>query len=231
MAGGDFAFVLTRKGRLVTARAPRDMPEEGRDRLVRAARPVLGTDRIAELTLPREDLVPYGGAAPVDVYLGVAAEQAIVCVVMASWADRMRVAAALSSGIKDIEPLLRRGLPTRRTTDLGPVKGSPFPGDGKPLTSRPPELLEPPPPPPVATIPLPRIASAPEIHVGEAELGRLSMVAIRHDIDAGGSVPDITFGEGELGRGSMVAVRREAVGSSRVDLQACKLEYSIVSPK
>ena len=28
-----------------------------------------------------------------------------------------------------------------------------------------------------------------------------------------------------------VAEQRQAVGSSRVDLQACKLEYSIVSPK
>src|SRR6185369_7607009 len=80
-AGADFAFVLTRKGRLVTHAAPREMPEIGRVRLVRAARPISGTDEVLEVTMPRQDLVPYGGAAPVDVYVAVAAEQAIICVV------------------------------------------------------------------------------------------------------------------------------------------------------
>jgi hypothetical protein len=218
-AGADFAFVLTRKGRLVTSRAPRDMPEEGRQRLVRAARPLLGTDRIIELTLPREDLVPYGGAAPVDVYLGVVAEQAIICVVMASWADRMRVAPALAKGMEDIEPLLRRGLPTRRASDLGPAKGTPFPADGRPVTMWPPADDHVPPPSVRPSAPprpfgLPRISSEPEIHVGETELGRMSAVAIRHDVAGVGSFPDITFGETELGRQSLVAIRHERVASA-----------------
>ena len=34
-----------------------------------------------------------------------------------------------------------------------------------------------------------------------------------------------------LGGGGMKLVYLAEVGSSRVDLQACKLEYSIVSPK
>jgi hypothetical protein len=209
-AGGDFAFVLTRKGRLVTYRAPREMPEDGRNRLVRAARPLLGTDRIVAITLPREELVPFGGAAPVDVYLGVAAEQAIVCVVMASWADMARAEPALSAGLRAIEPLLRRGLPAgKRSGDLGPVKGSPYVGDRR---TRPPESLPADLMPP--EVKLPRPESLPEIHVGEAELGRLSMIAIRHDVNPGGSSPEITFGDAELGRQSMVAVRRELFGAS-----------------
>ncbi len=220
-AGADFAFVLTRKGRLVTSRAPHDMPEEGRQRLVRAARPLLGTDRMIEVTLPREDLVPYGGAAPVDVYLGVVAEQAIICVVMASWADKIRVAPALSKGMEDIEPLLRRGLPTRRASDLGPAKGTRFPGHGRPLTSRPPpdELAPTPsvrPSAPPRPLGLPRISSEPEIHIAETELGRMSAVAIRHDASgsATGSSPDISFAETDLGRQTHVAIRNERVAEA-----------------
>jgi len=213
-SGADFAFVLTRKGRLVTYRAPREMPEEGRGRLVRAARPVLGTEDLVELTLPREDLVPYGGAAPVDVYVGTAAEQAIVCVVMATWADKRRVAAALSAGLRAIEPLLRRGLPAaRRSPDLTPAKGSRFTGDRRTLLpSLPPSLLTPSTPPP--SFPLPRPESLPEIHVGEARLGHLSLIAVQHDAEGSRSSPDIAFGEGELGRQSLAAVRRDHIAMS-----------------
>ena len=211
-SGADFAFVLTRKGRLVTYRAPRDMPELGRNRLVRAARPIVDTDRVLELTLAREELVPYGGAAPVDVYVGVAAAQAIVCVVMATWADKLRVASALGAGLKAIEPLLRRGLPAagRKAADVGPAKGSPWVGDRR----NNPTSMPPPPSGLVPSVPLPRPESLPEIHVGEAELGRLSMAAIRHDVEGSASLPEITFGEGELGRQSMVAVRRELLGTT-----------------
>ena len=38
-------------------------------------------------------------------------------------------------------------------------------------------------------------------------------------------------GENETGPYDVVAGWPKSVGSSRVDLQACKLEYSIVSPK
>jgi hypothetical protein len=203
-AGADFAFVLTRKGRLVTYRAPRDMSEQGRSRLVRAAKPLLGTDRIAVITVPREDLVPFGGAAPVDVYVGVAADQAIVCVVMATWADKIRVGPALAEGIKAIEPLLRRGVPSsRRTGDVGPAKGSPFVGDRRSV-----------PPPVFSRVPLIRAASTPEIHVGEAEIGRASAATIRHATAATPSSPEITFGETELGRQSMIAVRRDIHATS-----------------
>lgn len=234
-AGADFAFVLTRKGRLVTYRAPRDMPEEGRNRLVRAARPLIGTDRIAETTLPREELVPYGGAAPVDVYVAVVAEQAIICVVMATWADKFRVASAITAGMKLIEPLLKRGLPSvRRTGDVGPAKGSPFvekrtlpppsfhpmpdfgplpPAAGVPQPAPPPPLMKEAPRPSLGTVPG---ASLPEIHVGEVELGRLSMIAIRHEVDGSASSPEITYGASPLGRESLVAVGRELIGTSSI---------------
>jgi hypothetical protein len=58
------------------------------------------------VSLPREDLVPFGGAAPVDVYIAVAAEHAIVCVVMASWAEQRAVTPSLKAGIDVIEPIL-----------------------------------------------------------------------------------------------------------------------------
>jgi hypothetical protein len=222
-AGADFAFVLTRKGRLVTHRAPRDMPDEGRHRLVRAAQPLLGTDRIIEVTLPREELVPFGGAAPVDVYVGVVAEQAIVCAVMASWADKMRVAAEMEAGMRAIAPLLRRGLPTARRSavEVEPAKGSPYLPDRAPSVPPPPDsapfidlraslIPEVPGIPGVPGIPrAPRIASLPEITLGEAPLGRESLVAVRRDAASGGSAPEITVGEAALGRGSLAAIELE----------------------
>ena len=213
-AGADFAFVLTRKGRLVTYRAPRDMPEEGRDRLVRAARPLLGTDRVIALTLAREDLVPYGGAAPIDVYLGIAAEQAIVCVVMASWADKMRVAQALDGGSPGHRAAAAAGpavgaAPRRRGARQGLSLGGRSTADDHAAAKRPRCRRQ-------HSCPCPGPESLPSIHVGEAELGRLSMIAVHHDVNPGGSSPEITFGDAELGRQSMVAVRRELLGASSV---------------
>ncbi len=206
-AGADFAFVLSRKGRLCTRRAPQDMPELGRNRILRAIRPLLGTNRITEVTMAREELVPYGGAAPVDVYVAVVAEQAVVCVVMASWADKLRVQPALESGMDLIEPLLRRGLPSaRRSPDLGPAKGSPYV----------PERASAPPPPPVAAPPLEltRYVSAPDILVSEAALGRESMIAVRRERLDAGSAPEISLGEAPLGRESMIAVHHERVAAA-----------------
>ncbi|WP_437962056.1 hypothetical protein WME76_21965 [Sorangium sp. So ce119] len=101
-AGADFAFVITRRGRLVTRRAPGDMPEEGRSRIVEAALSLGDRGRLGHVELPREELVPYGGAAPIDVYFGVAAE-AILCVVMPTWADRQGVLPALERGLRSID--------------------------------------------------------------------------------------------------------------------------------
>ena len=50
---------------------------------------------------------------------------------------------------------------------------------------------------------------------------------IKH-LEAMSRIPDI---EVVSLAGSNIESARDVVGSSRVDLQACKLEYSIVSPK
>ncbi|WP_437730071.1 hypothetical protein [Sorangium sp. So ce1335] len=101
-AGADFAFVITRRGRLVTRRAPSDMPREGRSRIVDAAVRLGEQGRLGHVEMPREELVPYGGAAPIDVYFGVAAE-AILCVVMPTWADRHGVLPAIEHGLRAID--------------------------------------------------------------------------------------------------------------------------------
>ncbi|XXY13015.1 hypothetical protein WME88_32615 [Sorangium sp. So ce216] len=101
-AGADFAFVITRRGRLVTRGAPCDMPTEGRGRIVEAALRLGNRGRLGHVELPREHLVPYGGAAPIDVYFGVAGE-AILCAVMPTWADRQGVLPALEYGLRAID--------------------------------------------------------------------------------------------------------------------------------
>ncbi len=196
-AGADFAFVLTRKGRLCTRAAPRDMPEIGRTRLARAARDVSGSDRVAEVVMPREELVPYGGAAPIDVYLGVADEQAILCVVMATWADKASAMPAVIAGLRGLEPLLRKGLPrarASRASEAAVTRGaSPVP-----------------PPPAVAPAAPPsdpgRRSSVPEIRVRETYMGRETMVAIEIEAKARDSSPEIHIGEASLGRETMVAI-------------------------
>ncbi|WP_437601201.1 hypothetical protein WMF28_06465 [Sorangium sp. So ce590] len=101
-AGADFAFVITRRGQLVTRRAPRDMSKEGRSRIVEAALSLGDRGRLGHVELSREDLVPYGGAAPVDLYFGVTAE-VILCVVMPTWAEREGVLPAIERGLRAID--------------------------------------------------------------------------------------------------------------------------------
>src|SRR5262249_4542939 len=150
-----------------------------------------------------------------------------VCLVMATWADKIRVIPALMEGMSAIEPLLRRGVTAgRKVGDVGPAKGSPFAGDRRanPSTMPPPLDVSAmlaasgiPPLPPAAAAPkapglgaragsLPGVPSAPDIHVGEAELGRASMAALRYGRDGSDSSPGITFGDAELGRASLAAV-------------------------
>lgn len=107
-AGADFAFVLTRRGRLVTRNAPKDMPESGRKQLIYAA------DRLAQrgqslthVSLPREDLVPFGGAAPVDVYVAVQ-DEAVICLVLASWTDPCQVGPAVEAGLPEVADILSK---------------------------------------------------------------------------------------------------------------------------
>ena len=112
-AGADFSFILSRRGRLVTRHAPENMPEEGRLDLVAAGETVLGSDRVALRTIPREAIVPYGGAAPVDVYVG-ARDAAIVCVVLATWSDRSEVSSAFELGFAELDKLIEQEVSKRK---------------------------------------------------------------------------------------------------------------------
>lgn len=105
-AGADFAFILTRKGRLLTREAPPQMPEVGRAACVAAALEASAAGlHLVERTMPREHLVPFGGAAPVDVFVAPCGE-AIVCIVLATWADTGAVGPALDASIPELEALL-----------------------------------------------------------------------------------------------------------------------------
>jgi hypothetical protein len=104
--GADFAFILTLRARLVTRNAPRDMPALGRSRIVHQALDLLTTSRIGVLTLPRQELVPFGGAAPVDVFVAVAASRAVIALVMPSWAKKTPVLPSLVDAVNELEPLI-----------------------------------------------------------------------------------------------------------------------------
>ena len=119
-AGADFAFILTRRGRLVTHHAPENMPERGRLDLVAAAEKLLGTDGVALRTMPREALVPYGGAAPIDVYVA-ARDAAILCVVMSTWTDNSSVAHAFERGLVEVDDLIASEMEKR----MGPKSTDP----------------------------------------------------------------------------------------------------------
>ncbi len=235
VAGADFAFVLTRRGRLVTRDAPRDMGESGRQAIVEAAR-TLDSGGVGELTVPRQELVPYGGAAPIDVHFGVAADQAILCVVMSSWVGKAMVSQALKDGVAKIEAVIAasgREPMRRRKSQLPPPMGRSTVGlvtasgatthaarslEKSPVIQRAPSR-----PPPRG-----RPGSLPEISVGTAELGRESLAAIERELGDGrprqSSAPQITMGEAELGRESLAAIDGELRGGHRATMPLISIE-------
>jgi len=226
-AGADFAFVLTQRGRLVTKNAPRDMPEVGRAKLVGAAQALGGPGKVGELTMPRADLVRFGGAAPVDVFVALAA-QAIVCVVMASWADKRPVLPAMDAGLTDLEELLAEAQATRTKAPRGAAKASarkaaaakPKAMSGLvqlsgPSTSAAATLKKPPTirvneAPPVG---FSRAAeSMPEVVIGTATLGRESLAAVELDGQSRGvtaSAPDVRVELVSIGRDTELDLRQE----------------------
>ncbi|MEO5725623.1 MAG: hypothetical protein ABI134_04905 [Byssovorax sp.] len=227
VAGADFAFVLTRRGRLVTRDAPRDMPEAGRTAIMDAARP-LERGAVGELTLPREELVPYGGAAPIDVHFGVAADQAILCVVMSSWARKAMVTQALTDGVAKIEAVIAASgrEPTRRRKSVAPpsmgrstaglVVASGATTHAARSLERPPVIQSQRPPP------RPNRGSLPQITVGTAELGRESLAALEREargerlsVPRLPSAPEISVDEGTLGRDSLAVIDNEVRGRRR----------------
>jgi hypothetical protein len=105
-AGAEFAFALTREGALVTRNAPQLMPEGGRQFLATAAEVLIGKRDVGFLSVPRGELVPYGGPGHVDVGFGVAASAMIICVVMTTTAVRNSVRDVLEKQMPVIEAFL-----------------------------------------------------------------------------------------------------------------------------
>jgi hypothetical protein len=179
------------------------------------------------MTMPRQELVPYGGAAPIDVHFGVAADQAILCVVMSSWVGKAMVSQALKDGVAKIEAVIAasgREPMRRRKSQLPPPMGKSTVGlvtaSGATTYAarsleRPPVIQRAPsrPPPPG------RLGSLPEITVSTAELGRESLAALDRELHDGrsraASSPLITVEEATLGRESLAAIDSELRGNHR----------------
>lgn len=105
-SGADFAFVLSQAGLLVTRDAPHNMPDSGRMKILWAC--PRGKSDIVHLELPREQLVPFGGAAPIDVFAVRVEDTAILVAVMASWNDKSNVVLALTAGAASLAEMIRK---------------------------------------------------------------------------------------------------------------------------
>jgi hypothetical protein len=223
------------------------MPQEGRSRIVEAALSLRDGDLFGHVELPREDLVPYGGAAPVDVYFGVASE-ALLCVVMPTWADSRDVLPALEAGLQELAGPAgetacdeeRSGLDASvERAALRPRLDAPPPSSRRPgldirepppSTRSHPPVLEPPSSGPAAAAPPSPPARKRGAMAGLMALAAagpvrsLARPAIAQDNapDPGAqrpqsSLPEIRLGEATLGRESLAAIERE-LGIARPSL-------------
>lgn len=218
VAGADFAFVLTRRGRLVTKNAPQEMPEEGRKGIVELAEELLRTGQaFAHCEMPREAIVPFGGAAPVDMYVAPR-EHAILCVVMATFAPQDNVGPAVSEGLAALDDLL--GSEGERRLRMKGLKAKPAKRASQPGSrTLPPGAkmeadFDEPAPRGTAPFLMPyRPASfkkaepPPEISVTEASVGRNTLAAI--EVDATG--PEITYGFSPIGRQTIAEIERSMI--------------------
>ncbi len=107
LAGADFAFVLSQAGLLVTKDAPREMPDRGRMKILWAC-PAGKNGEVTHLEMPREDLVPFGGAAPVDVFAVRVEDTAILACVLSTWNDKGNVVLAMTSGASSLGEMIRK---------------------------------------------------------------------------------------------------------------------------
>lgn len=231
-ARADFAFVLSRRGRLVTRHAPDNMPESGRNELVEHAAPLFGTDDIVLRTMPREALVPYGGAAPIDVFLA-ARDAAIICVVMATWVDQGEAIPAMRESFDELDAFIGEEL-VRRHPSVAPKAPPPRrrrrtnpPGEKAATGARPGSRIPPAAPssrssrgPKRGPPPLPQRAAA-------AAVERPSSPAFRNTLPLfpsqreertrrskappprEASMPEIEIAEVALGRGTLAAIEIE----------------------
>ncbi|UQA56248.1 hypothetical protein [Polyangium aurulentum] len=105
-----YTFVLSRRGQLVTRGALQEISPVTSGALTAAADVVAGSDRVATVRLAHHELLPDAGSEPVDCHVGVAAERAVVCLVMRGGGDVRRASAALQVGLRALEPMLTRAL-------------------------------------------------------------------------------------------------------------------------
>ncbi|MRG90789.1 hypothetical protein [Polyangium spumosum] len=107
-ADAIYAFVLSRRGELVTKGGPREIPEGARKTLASAADVVAGTDRVVLVRLAHGELVSRAGSLPLDCHVGVAANRAVLCLVVRGGVEARRVTNALRIGLRAIEPMINR---------------------------------------------------------------------------------------------------------------------------
>ncbi len=249
-SGADFAFVLTRRGRLATKRAPQDMPEAGRNEIVALADAILKQrSAMRHCEMPRQALVPYGGAAPIDVYVA-AREEAILVVVMATFTSQNRVGAAMAQGLVDLDALLemegskrsrRRGAAPDAKKSRPPAAKSSR-GSLRPPTSGRAKSVSPPPegldfddvgnvrgtvpfmvPLNGGRRPTPP-PPPPEITMSEATLGRSTLAAIQVDEEG----PDIRYGMAPIGRATVAEIELSMmpVGDPRSSIPDVRVELT-----
>lgn len=229
-AGADFAFVLSRRGRLVTRNAPADMSEAGRLEIVAIAEKALTEQRaVVHHEMARQTLVPFGGAAPVDVFVS-AREEAILCVVMATFAPQNNVGSALAQAVVELDALLEAEA-TRRERRRPSKKEQKKSGRGR-RSVAPPGLDFDDAPSARGTVPfmqpfkpgrrLTPPPLPPEITVTEAKVGRATMAAI--EIDAEG--PEITYGMAPIGRATIAEIELAAIprGDPRASAPEIRVE-------
>ncbi|TKD07839.1 hypothetical protein [Polyangium fumosum] len=107
-ADAIYAFVLSRRGDLVTKGGPREIPEGARKTLSAAADVVAGTDRVVLVKLAHGELVSRAGTLSLDCHVGVAANRAVLCLVVRGGTEARRVTNALRIGLRAIEPMINR---------------------------------------------------------------------------------------------------------------------------
>ncbi|MBK8259062.1 MAG: hypothetical protein IPK82_41190 [Polyangiaceae bacterium] len=111
-SGADFAFVLSQAGLLVTHDAPKDMPDRGRMKILWAC-PKGKNGEVVHLEMPREDLVPFGGAAPIDVFAIRVEDTAVLVAAMATWNNKGTVILALTEGAAALGEMILRAKKAR----------------------------------------------------------------------------------------------------------------------
>lgn len=209
------------------------MPESGRKQILYAADRLRdGDGLITYVTMPREELVPFGGAAPVDVYVAVQ-DEAIVCLVLASWTDPSKVGPAVAAGLPEVAEILAKSMKGRRrpTAKTGVVAVSKPKGRA---TAKPPAMLpepepESPPRTPVLSsigprLPVGKGAMAGLVHLAGSRISAAKSMQAEPQIQstsdlpprldaaprgAFASMPDIVIGTTTLGRESLEAIEED----------------------